>query len=300
MKKGVRKILGILHLNAVADYVYSITITKIVSIYYKIREKIIKLNKDIKIAMPWIKCKLGFYWNIKNYFWIFDWSQYEQTDMYVGENTENSKSQYGQDMFVLEKIFNKKHGFFVEVGANDPFELSNSYALEKFGWTGISFEPIEALCSKWKTQRDTPCFPYLLGDQNGETIFLEHNGNDTVYSSVEGFGKPNSSIEYSKKVKKVFRLDGILADKNINVVDVLFLDVEGFELNVLKGLSFDKINVKCIVVEEERTVYGAGNDSVRLFLKKKGFKIVARVGGDDIYCNKKFIKEKAKNKEYIN
>ena len=67
----------------------------------------------------------------------------------LGENTprilnlfKGSKSQLRQDLFVLSELNFKRAGFFVEFGATNGVDLSNTYLLEKdFGWNGILAEP---------------------------------------------------------------------------------------------------------------------------------------------------------------
>ena len=59
-----------------------------------------------------------------------------------GANSKNVKSQIGQDLFVLYMLNWKRGGYFVEFGATNGVDLSNTYSLEKdFGWTGILAEP---------------------------------------------------------------------------------------------------------------------------------------------------------------
>ena len=59
-----------------------------------------------------------------------------------GAQPNNIKSQIYQDIFVLYTLNWKRNGFFVEFGATNGFDLSNSYLLEKdFGWKGILCEP---------------------------------------------------------------------------------------------------------------------------------------------------------------
>ena len=46
-----------------------------------------------------------------------------------------------QDMFVLSMLDGKRNGVYVEIGADKPKIINNSYLLErKFGWRGVSFE----------------------------------------------------------------------------------------------------------------------------------------------------------------
>ena len=57
------------------------------------------------------------------------------------ESIENNWSQSMQDIFVLSMLDGKKNGVYVEIGADKPKIINNSYLLEKrFGWRGVSFE----------------------------------------------------------------------------------------------------------------------------------------------------------------
>lgn len=54
---------------------------------------------------------------------------------------ENNYSQAYQDMFVLSVLDGKKDGTFLEIGAYDPYNLSNTYLLEKnYNWRGVSID----------------------------------------------------------------------------------------------------------------------------------------------------------------
>ena len=64
-------------------------------------------------------------------------------------NIKNIKRQINQDIFVLYTLNWKRNGFFVEFGATNGIDLSNTYLLEKdFGWKGILSEPNPGL-SRW-------------------------------------------------------------------------------------------------------------------------------------------------------
>jgi len=50
-------------------------------------------------------------------------------------------SQLNQDLWVLDTLKHKRNGIFVDVGAFDGINLSNTYLLEKeHGWNGICIE----------------------------------------------------------------------------------------------------------------------------------------------------------------
>ena len=193
-------------------------------------------------------------------------------------------SQLGQELYVLNMVFpGKKDGVFVDVGANDPIEISNTYLLEKLGWRGIAFEPQLKLCEAWKTERTTPCFPYVLGENETTVSFVESSVHGL--SGVKGYaedkihGRVHEEGVYSTREQK--RLDTVLIEHDIRNIDFMSLDVEGYELNVLKGVDFSVIKIKCIILENDKTAYG--DDEVRKFLIEKGYRFVARIHRDDVF-----------------
>ena len=74
------------------------------------------------------------------------------------ENIENNWSQSMQDMFVLSMLDGKRNGIYVEIGADQPRVISNTYLLEKdFDWSGISFELDSDKVAFFNTIRKNKC-----------------------------------------------------------------------------------------------------------------------------------------------
>ena len=205
---------------------------------------------------------------------------------YSGKGQDISRSQYGQELFIFEELFNegKTNKVFVEVGANDPIELSNTYYLEKMGWTGIAFEPITYLCNKWELMCTTKCFPYVIGDEETWIDFEELEGDQSTMSSVAGYGRMDFPHSYTTVKKQMRKLENVLIENSIGNVDVLFVDVEGFELEVIKGIDFEKVDIRCICIEAPpftRATY-----SLRDYICNKGYVLKAHIGGDDIFMGR--------------
>jgi hypothetical protein len=75
---------------------------------------------------------------------------------------ERNYSQAYQDIFVLSMLNGKVEGTFLEIGAFDPFELSNTYLLEKqFGWAGLSIDIDPKVEKKFRKHRKCD---YLTAD----------------------------------------------------------------------------------------------------------------------------------------
>ncbi len=204
---------------------------------------------------------------------------------------EKNYSQFGQDVFV-NNFFNKKDGIFVDVGANYPVNGSNTYLLEQNGWTGLAIEPQENLRNLWANERKTPCLKYVIGTENKMVTFSTGNDEQHGLAGVSGFNKLTIS---SKKIElEQRRLDDILNEYNIKDVDYLSIDVEGYEMNVLKSIDFSKTNIKLIGLENDlgfkwlpfigkRIGSELGSDELRKFLKDKGYKYIARIVCDDFF-----------------
>ena len=83
---------------------------------------------------------------------------------------ESCRSQIGQDLFVLCELKFKRNGYFVEFGATNGIDLSNSHILEnKFGWRGIIAEPArvwhKALFENRQCHIETKCVAGKSGEQ---------------------------------------------------------------------------------------------------------------------------------------
>ena len=74
------------------------------------------------------------------------------------ESIENNWSQSMQDMFVLSMLDGKRNGIYVEIGADQPRVISNTYLLENnFDWSGISFELDADKVAFFNTIRKNKC-----------------------------------------------------------------------------------------------------------------------------------------------
>lgn len=212
---------------------------------------------------------------------------------YIPHNQE-SYSQFGQDDYVFTKLFkNKQHGIFVDVGGNDPIKCNNTYLLEKNGWTGLAIEPQDNLRVLWKENRNTECLNYVIGPENKQVTFIEGGENEHGLSGIKGYNKVSKENQ-KEIIKEQKRLDEILKEKDLNNIDYLSIDVEGYEMSVLESIDFNKININIIGVENDlgfkkipfigkKLGSELGNKKIREYLHDKGYKHVARIICDDFF-----------------
>lgn len=195
-------------------------------------------------------------------------------------------SQVYQDMYLDSCIFHGKNkGIFLDVGGNDPVHINNTYFFEATrNWTGLAFEPVPRLNARWKAQRKVECLPYALGSIETDVEFCEYEKDymSGVKQAVDFTGAIKN--KYTVPMKK---LSTVLNEKQINYVDFMSLDVEGSELDVLKGIDFQKVYIYCIVIENNK---GKKKETaIRKFLLNLGFKLQAKLWIDEIWINQNII-----------
>jgi hypothetical protein len=79
----------------------------------------------------------------------------EMSILYLN-NYKNIKSQLLQEVFVLSVLQGKRCGYFIEAGAGDGIDCSNTYLLEKsFGWSGLLLEPSATQFSRLSSNRNS-------------------------------------------------------------------------------------------------------------------------------------------------
>lgn len=182
----------------------------------------------------------------------------------------------------LLKFLNYKNGYYIECGANDGVNQSNTWYLEKsLGWKGILIEPVKIVFKELVKNRNEKnfFFNYALKSFKfkKKNFLLNVNYNDTLIS--------NSKKNNFNKVKvNVTNLNKILNKINApKVIDFFSLDVEGDEFEVLNGINFNKYKFKYILIECDQFL------KLNIFMKKRHYSFIKKmsIGNDYLF---KFVK----------
>jgi FkbM family methyltransferase len=197
-------------------------------------------------------------------------------------------SQCGEDLIIESFFPAKKDGLYVDVGAHHPIKFSNTLLFYNKGWRGINIEPDPS--KKWLFKifrfRDIN-LNMGVGPEKTELDFYSFKT-----STLSTFDK-KAAEEYQKmghKVSKVFKIE-VLPLKDVfaqhvgdGEVDILSVDVEGYDMEVLKSNDWKKYRPRFIILETlEYRALGEGkklNGIYDEYMKEIGYRKVA-----DTYIN---------------
>jgi FkbM family methyltransferase len=160
-------------------------------------------------------------------------------------------------------------GTFVEAGGNDGFTQSNTYYLERaLGWTGLLVEPIPELADRARQNRPGAAVVQAAltdPESSGTELTMHYAGLLSIVAGAQG-----GEEEDAQWISRSFirgpsdgydvavpgrTLSEILDEVALGEVDLLSLDLEGYEPTALRGLDFDRHAPRWLLIE------GHGTDS---------------------------------------
>ena len=166
-----------------------------------------------------------------------------------------SYSQYGEDLVLDKLLANKQSGVYVDIGANDPNILSNTKKFYLKGWRGVNVEPDSTNFQKLLIHRSNDKNLNLGAGPYGELIFYKLSADTlSTFSEQTALEAEKSGYKIISKTKIAVKpLKDIIEETLGNTqIDFLSLDVEGFEVSVLKTNDWSRFRPSLIVVEINR------------------------------------------------
>ena len=156
-----------------------------------------------------------------------------------------------------------RNGVFIEAGANDGLTQSNTYWFERFrGWRGILIEPVPSKAQACRRNRpnSTVVNTALVSSENVKTVRMK-TANLMAFVA-NSFSKLEDekrhldlaiSVQSLRSVEEIEvparRLSAIMDDLGVVHVDLLSLDVEGYEIEALRGMDTARHRPTFILVE---------------------------------------------------
>ena len=202
------------------------------------------------------------------------------------------------DLIVDYYFKNKKKGIYIDVGAFHPFNGSNTYKLFKRGWEGINIDLDHQtidIFNHFRPNDENICA--AVSETVEEKNLYFHHNRSAINTIEERLGHRAKEI---KKIKTKCLNDIIENTKyKSSNIDFLSIDVEGHELDVIKGLDLEKYPVKIIVIEHqdpmmkkvefynqdiERTI----QSDIYKYMISKNYVLINWLHSDLVFINKNF------------
>lgn len=207
-------------------------------------------------------------------------------------------SQYQQDLFV-KKIFdvlNIKKGFYIDVGCFHPYKYNNTNLLYQNGWSGINIDiDFHTIDFFKKIRKKDLNLQIAASDTKGEKdLYFFHNRS--AINSLDPFrGKDSKEIKKIKTdtLSNIIK-NSIFSERKVNFISI---DVEGHELNVLKGLDINKYKPDLILIEYidpkfkknelfNQNIENIINSEIYKYLLNNGYVLINWIRSDLMFVNK--------------
>jgi FkbM family methyltransferase len=207
------------------------------------------------------------------------------------EGLTMSYSMSGEDLFI-KHLFgkNKRSGFYVDIGCNNPIQKSNTFKLYLKGWNGICADGNATLVKKFrKIRKKDICLHAIVSDERKEMVFFQDE-KAHEYSSVDP--QLGSHLKTSGKNITEFKMTSTTLEDIFDQylgnhkIDLLCVDVEHHDLQVLMGNNFEKYRPRVICVEFDGKLGELEGSEFHTFLTGVNYEVLAFCAPNVYYSNK--------------
>jgi len=210
--------------------------------------------------------------------------------------SKRTYSQYGEDL-IIEQALNRlnissSNCYYLDIGSNHPYYLSNTYYFYKKGSRGVCIEPDISLVPNFRKKRkEDKCISAGVSiDRSSFSDFYLMTANVlNTFSYIEAekiSAMGTYKIKDSRRVQMV-SINEIFHKHLEKPVDFVSLDVEGLDLNILETLDFNRFRPPIFCIEtlaySENSIQEK-NSEVMEFMKAKNYIVFA-----DTYVNTIFV-----------
>tara|TARA_A100000164_G_scaffold294661_1_gene268537 strand:- start:1218 stop:1922 length:705 start_codon:yes stop_codon:yes gene_type:complete len=210
---------------------------------------------------------------------------------------KSSYSYNGVDLIVDYLFKDKKKGIYVDVGSQNPVSNNNTLILFNRGWKGLNIDLDKKNIDLFKVARPNDFnLNFAISSKSCEKkLFFYHDGSplNTLVKNVSK--KQKAKVTQTKNIK-VVTLNSVLNSTKIKKIDFLNIDVEGHELEVLKGFDLKLYNPKVINIEfldlSMKKLHFRNNDLYKIlksdlykYLYKRNYRLINWLHADLIFIH---------------
>jgi FkbM family methyltransferase len=195
----------------------------------------------------------------------------------------DSYSQEGEDMILRRLLTGQRTGFYVDVGAHHPYRFSNTCHFYLRGWRGINIEPNPDALRIFKRRRSRD-INLGVGIAESASALTYYRFDEPALNSFdpELVARRLATTPFRQigtDTIPVHRLDLVL-DQYLpkdTALDFLSVDVEGFDLQVLRSNNWERYRPHYVLVEAlESSLDSLAADATYQFMRDHGYTLLAK------------------------
>jgi FkbM family methyltransferase len=193
---------------------------------------------------------------------------------------------------ILNRLFGaQEQGFYVDVGAGHPRYGNDTWTLYVRGWRGINIEPTETMYRELIVQRpEDRTFNVVISDDPGTVTFYEVMGTRlSTCDQKEAKRASEKGFEVVQRAMEAVTLRSLFSEASLQEIDLLKVDVEGFEFKILASSDWDRFRPKVIMVKAMFLKTRLRRpDIITPFLAAQGYRHVYFDGLNDFYLERNY------------
>lgn len=200
---------------------------------------------------------------------------------------------HGQDLWVSRVVFpDVENGYYLDVGSGDGIRYSNTNVLDEIGWQGICIDPFPT----GMETRTARVFKEVVDSEAGREIEFRTAGLiGGIDEYIDHTRDWKEQQEAEVVVMKTTTLDDILKRADAPpYIHYMSLDIEGAELQALKGLSFSDYTIGAFTIEHNWEE--PKRSQIRELLQSEGYEFVLSRHRDDYYLHSDLIPDRVNPK----
>lgn len=190
-------------------------------------------------------------------------------------------SQFGEEWIIRDFFNDKRNGVFVDVGASDYREFSNTYYLETaLGWSGLAIDPLRQFEEGYRLHRPrTRFFPFFVSDQSNEQAKIFVLKDDTRVTSSNADFTARYGTGAAELSSLTITLNDLLQREHISDIDFMSMDIELAEPKALAGFDIERYRPELVCIEAHEEVRQALLD----YFARHGYVVVGKYLRADIF-----------------
>jgi FkbM family methyltransferase len=194
-----------------------------------------------------------------------------------------SYSQEGEDMILERFLEGRPSGFYVDVGAHHPRRFSNTYRLYLKGWRGLNIDANPGCMRIFQRlrPRDINVEAAVASSSQQLTYHIFNEPALNTFDRELAQQRVSGSYSIVERVSIATAPLWQLLDQYVperTKIDLLTVDVEGFDYDVLQSNDWGHYPAEFVLVEcmEATTMERANSDPVAKLLQAYDYSVVAK------------------------